>query len=152
MPDLSKIANLQLQGNWDGNKPFDVEVDAVVLVQPDAAMIAQRQERVARLAQEATAKKQAQDALKAKYTQRTQLSPRVVNVAPVAPNVLALTIESGHILPGALEAYVPKVGDTTNEKKRDDGQLESVQLVRDGQTLGFLLPTWGAKTRVAATR
>ena len=144
-PDLSKITNLQLQGDWAGNKALDVEVDAVVLVQPDAAMIAQRQERVARLAQEATAKKQAQDALKAKYAQRTQLSPRVVNIAPVAPAVLALTIESGHIAPGSLEPYLPKDGDTTTEKKRDDGQLESVQLVRDGKTLGYLLPTWAPK-------
>ena len=145
MPDLSKIANLQLQGDWDGNKPLDVEVDAIVLVRPDAAMIAQRAQRTTRLAQEATAKKREQDALKAKYLQRTKLSPRVVNLSLVAPDVLAITIESGHIAPGTLEAYLPQAGDSTKEKKRDDGKLESVQLVRAGKTLGYLLPTWAAK-------
>jgi endoglucanase len=66
-------------------------------------------------------------------------NPVLEHISAVSPDVLAIEIHSGHVTPGHLEKYVKQAGDVTHEKKMDDGRIESINLVRGGKDLGWLI-------------
>lgn len=137
--NLTKITQLQLIGDWAGGKAVDLEVDAVVLVTASGEILAARAERAKRLAAEAEALRKQQQELIAKYGKRSDLSPNVDHVSAVAPDVLAVEIQVGKLIPAKLVKYEALPGDKKVEKKAADGSLETVLLERNGKTLGWLI-------------
>ena len=140
-PDLAKLRQLQLIGDWAGAKPVDVEVDAVLVAPPTEEVLATRAAREKRLTAEAEAKRKERAALQAKYGARSEKSPSIEHVSAVAPDVLALEIQAGRLFPAKLVRYEPQSGDKKREKKDANGEIETVLLERGGQTLGWLIGT-----------
>ncbi len=138
VPDFSKIIQWQLIGDWNAGA-LDVEVASIEVVAPTQSVRQARVDNRARLTAEAEKLRQEREALKAKYATRSENSPQVVNVAPVARDVLSIAITSGKITPGSLTRYEKQEGDKTEEKKNARGEVEEVQLVRGGKNLGWLL-------------
>ena len=133
VPDLTHIMQWQMMGDWGGDGPVDVRVEAILAVRPDAAITQARQARTQR---DAAAQAQAQKdraAARARYGTPTPLSPVVQAVYAAAPDVLALQIHSGRITPGRLEQYAAQPGD---ERRVKDGMT---LLVRGGQEVGHLI-------------
>ena len=131
--DLAHIVQWQLSGDWTSDYPVDVEVRGLLIVAPNAEI---RAGRLARAAQEEAARtkqRQEQDALQAKYGKRSLDSPTILSTSLVAPDILALTIQSGKITPGSLTDYKPQTGD---EKHPKDKQ---VLLARGGREIGWLI-------------
>jgi endoglucanase len=138
-PDLSKLRQLQLIGDWAGAKPVDVEVDAVLLVSPTPEILAARTARGKRLMAEAEAERKERAALQAKYGARSEKSPTVEHVSAVAPDVLAIEIQAGQLIPAQLVKYESQPGDQKREKKGSNGEVEAVELERSGKVLGWLV-------------
>ena len=132
-PALGKISQWQILGDWAGNGPVDVKVNAVLAAPPDAA--AQKQRQAAADADTAAAAKTQADraAAQAKYGTISALSPVVQTVYAAGPNLLALVIHSGKITPSHLSAYAPQPGDTS--KFHDNGTF----LSRGGTEIGYLI-------------
>ena len=136
---LDKITQIQIGGDWAGNKPMDVEVNSIALLAPSAEMLAARAEKEKRLLAEAEKLRKEQAAQKAKYVGGTPLSPIVEHVSMVAPDVIAIEIQAGRVILSALTKYEAQTGDEKREKKNDKGEIESVILVRGGQEIGWLI-------------
>ena len=135
--DLTKVFQWQVQGDWSAGA-VDVSIDAIELVAPDAALRAARVAADKRRADDAEKLRAANTALKAQYP-RSAKSPVVENVAPVAPDVLAIQIHAGHVTPSSVTKYVVQAGDSTTEKKTDAGVVYEKHLVRGGQDVGYLV-------------
>jgi len=65
-------------------------------------------------------------------------TPHITHVCLVAPDILAIDIESGKIIPGKVEDYVPVNGDEVKASK-DKKERETNMLLRDGKALGELV-------------
>ena len=139
MPDLSDIRQLQLMGDWVGPKKVDVEVTALWLVKPTPALLAARADREKKRQAKAEAQNRERENLIARYRNRTEHSPTVEHLSAVAPDVIAIEIQAGRVVPGGLVRYVPQPEDTMKEKKKADGEIELVLLERDGKKLGWLV-------------
>ncbi|MBC7808821.1 MAG: hypothetical protein H7145_22030, partial [Akkermansiaceae bacterium] len=131
--DPAKVRQWQLQGDWGGDGAVDIEVDSVLMAEPDAAAkagqveaIKQEEERKARTLRENAA-------LREKYGKRSADSPQVVEIYRVAPDILAVGIQAGKVLPGKYEPYVKSESDTM---RKDGG--ENI-LIRGGQEIGWLV-------------
>ncbi len=132
-PDLGKIMQWQLLGDWGGAGPTDVKVSAILAVAPDAALQTQREALTQR---DADARAQAvkdRQAARAKYGKITPQSPIIETVYAAAPDVLALQIHTGKITPSHLSAYTPQPGDAA--KTHDNATF----LTRGGQEIGYLI-------------
>lgn len=132
-PDLSHIMQWQMMGDWGGDGPTDVRVEAILAVAPDASI---RQAREALVQRDAAAQAQAlqdRQVAREKYGKTTPLSPRVEAVYAAAPDVLALQIQAGKVLPTRLTAYTPQTGDQV--KTHDNATF----LTRGGQEIGYLV-------------
>lgn len=138
-PDLRHITQWQLSGDWSGDQAVDVEVQSVEIVPPSGTLVAARAALAKRMDEARQARLREQDDQRARYGKRGPLSPRVVGVAPVAPDVLSLTIEAGRVIPGSLGKYVPQPGDEKDEKKGPNGAVQQVILKRGGQEVGWLI-------------
>ena len=138
-PDLAKLRQVQLMGDWAGAKPVDVEVDSVLLLDPTDEVLTARAEKSKRLATEAESRRKSQAELRQRYGTRSEKSPTIEHVSAVAPDVLAVEIQAGTLIPATLVKYVPQPGDTKREKKKEGGEIESVLLERSGKTLGWLI-------------
>jgi len=146
--DLAHITQYQLVGNWSKDT-LDAEIDAILLVEPDAAMLAQREEgrKQAAIDAEEKAKKAAEEKMKL-AKEREQLvksigysipqSPEVVLVSMVAPDIMSLVIEAQKINIPTLSKYEPKPGDVKKEEKYPDGVVRRAALTRDGKPIGWL--------------
>lgn len=131
--DLSHILQWQIMGDWGGDGPTDVRVQAILAVMPNASM---RQARKALVQREAEARAQAlkdREAARAKYGKATAQSPIVETVYAAAPDIMALQIQAGHVLPTRLVTYTPQPGDEV--KTHDNGMF----LTRGGQEVGYLI-------------
>jgi endoglucanase len=137
--NLAKIMQVQLQGDWAGGAALDVEVDAILLVQPSDAMLAQRQSAQQRLVREAEARRQERENQKNRYKPGTPLSPAVEHIQLVAPDVICLEVQAGRISPASLVKYAPQPGDEHVEKKNAQGEIEDVILKRGGKEIGWLI-------------
>lgn len=70
-------------------------------------------------------------------TMNTDPTPRVVHVAPVAPDILGVMIQEGSVQLGRQVPYEPRPGDRI-EEKHHEGVLSEIKLHRDGQFVGWL--------------
>jgi endoglucanase len=138
-PDLAKLRQLQLVGDWANATPVDVEVDAVLLLPPTPEILASRVEREKRVAAEAEARRQERAALQAKYGNRSDQSPTIEHVSAVAPDVLAIEVQAGRLLPARLIRYEPQPSDKKQEKKNASGEVETIELERNGRLFGWLI-------------
>ena len=146
--DLARIVQYQVQGDWQKGI-LDLELDAIVLVKPDAAMLAER-ERYAKQEAEAAVLKAKQDAemqerlareraqkIRA-YSYRTARSPEVTHISLVAPDILSLTIEAQRTILPTMTKYEPQPGDEKKEQKWSDGVVKQASLIRNGKRIGRL--------------
>ena len=131
--DPGHIQQWQLAGDYGNDGPVDVEISAITLVSPTADIAARRAELARK--DEADKRKQQgeRDALQAKYGKVNANSPVVEAAYQVAPDVIALQIQAGKVVPGSLTEYKPQPGD---EKRPHERQ---VLLVRGGQEIGWLI-------------
>lgn len=132
MPDLARLTQWQIVGDWSV-APADLELDAVLLVSPDAAMRTARADAARRVAEEQARVRAARAERRAKYGARGPNSPTVAGVSLVAPNVVSVAIQAGRVVRGGLSPYTPQPGDT---QKTDN---QAVRLVRGGQEVGWLI-------------
>lgn len=132
-PELGKITQWQLLGDWAGTGPVDVKVKGIFAVAPDAAITKQRQARAD--AEAAAREKSRLDrvAARTRYGTISAASPIIEKVYAAAPAVLTLSIHSGKITPSALTIYKPQPGDTP--KPQDNGMT----LTRGGEAIGYLI-------------
>ncbi|KPK63586.1 MAG: hypothetical protein AMK73_05025 [Planctomycetes bacterium SM23_32] len=146
--DLARINQIQLGGDW-GDGTLEVDLDSIVLVATDAAILAEREayarqeaEEAARKANEAEEEKErsAQERQKKiwDYGTRTERSPEVVRVSLAAPDILALTIRARKITGSMMSRYEPQPGDEKQIEKWPDGVVRRARLVRNGRHLGWL--------------
>lgn len=150
--DLGHIVQYQLSGDWSKDN-LDLEIDAIVLVQPDAALLAQRQAQVKLDAEEAAlaAKRAAEEAdrlamkraaMVRSYSYVGERTPQIVEVSLAAPEILALTVEAQRILPATVTPYVAQPGDEKIEEKWPDGGanhgVRRAKLKRGGKNIGIL--------------
>jgi endoglucanase len=133
------LRQVQLTGDWAGDKAMDVEVDAVLLLEPTPEVLAARAAKASRLAAEAEQQRKERAALRAKYGQRTDNSPSVEHVSAVAPDVLAVEVQAGRLVPARLVKYDPQPGDTRRETKNKEGVVETIVLERGGKPVGWLI-------------
>lgn len=146
--DLARIVQYQVQGDWQKGA-VDLELDAIVLLTPDASMLAERERYAKQAAQEAALQaKQAEEAqaraacgreqkLRA-YAHRTARSPEVTHVSLVGPDVLSLTIEAQRTVLSTMSKYEPQPGDEKKEQKWRDGVVRQASLIRNGKRIGRL--------------
>jgi endoglucanase len=146
--DLANINQVQLGGDW-GDGTLQVDLDAIALVAPDAAILAQREEYARQEAEEAAQK--AREAEEAKerlaqvrqkmiwdYGTRREASPEVVRISLAAPDILALTIRARKVIESAFSRYEPQPGDEKQLENWPDGTVRRARLVRDGHQIGWL--------------
>ena len=132
-PDLSKIMQWQLLGDWGGDGLVAVRVEAIVAVVPGAALRAVRAALVQKDAEAAAQARKDRQEARAKFGRTTVLSPVVEAVYAAAADVLALQIHSGKITPSHLSVYTKQPGDTTH------GDSAATILMRGGQDIGYLI-------------
>ncbi|HCE44205.1 MAG TPA: hypothetical protein DET40_11715 [Lentisphaeria bacterium] len=146
--DLAHITQYQLLGDWSKNT-IDVEIDAIVLVDADAALLAQREEGKKQEAEEAAAKLKKETEAKERlardrenliksYGYNGERSPEVTRVSLAAPDILSLTIDAQKINLGKMSKYEPQPDDVKKEEKHRDGVVKRAKLVRGGKELGYL--------------
>ena len=147
--DLDAIAQVQLIGDWQATN-VDARFGDVTAVPADADVQARRAARAERRAADRAAKEKAmQDALA--NLERGEDAPTVEHVAALAPDLLQLTIQAGHIPPVELQPYAEQPGDEVRPNDHmvvawtdgpGEGELalvgEHVSLYRDGKHVGFL--------------
>lgn len=132
--DLARLTQWQLQGDWAGAKPLDVEIDAIVLAaEADVPALAERRARL-RQAEAEAQRKRSEDLAKAKaaVTHGAQ-SPWIESVYAVAPDILAVAIRAQDVVPGRIEPYTAQAGD----KLVKDGRY--VLLERGGKRVAKVL-------------
>ncbi|MCK6487128.1 MAG: glycoside hydrolase family 9 protein [Planctomycetes bacterium] len=150
--DLAHVVQYQFCGDWS-DQPIDVEIDALVLVDADDRLRAERAERT-RLDAEAAAKaaREAAEAGAREAKRREQLvrsygyaneqSPLIVQTGLAAPDVVAITIEAQRITPARIAPYQPQPGDEKIEERWPDGGgnhgVRRAKLMRGGTCVGYL--------------
>lgn len=137
MPELAKIAQWQLSGDWSNDEPLAVEVDSIGIALPDAIARSARAERERRERDEAEGKKREQLAQMEKLKPGQATSPTVERVSKVAPDVLAIEIQAGRVQASQLTPYVAQPGDEIQGKAG-----ASRKLLRNKQEVGWII---GAK-------
>lgn len=108
--DVALLTQWQLIGDWKGNKPLAVVVEAIELVEPDLEMLNQRQARQDR---EEMAHREAQSKIDEAFAgiHHSPNSPNIVHVAPVDRHILEITIHDGDLVLSAPETYRPHESD-----------------------------------------
>jgi endoglucanase len=131
--DLAEIVQLVVQGTWSSD-PVDVTVRRLELVEPDPAILKAREALREKLAKAEAERRQAEER-KAKRKQELLAGaphpadgPVVRHVAPVAPDILALSVQEKEFVPAAQVPYEAKPGDEI----RHTGK-ETVLVVEDGK-------------------
>lgn len=150
--DLTNITQFHVGGDWS-KEILDVEIDALLFVEPDAKMLADREAYVKVQAEEAAeAARKAAEEKKKEETKRQNMirsysysgenSPKLVNVSLVAPDILSLTVEAQWITPSTIVKYEPQEGDELKEEKWPDGGanngIRKAKLMRNGKFMGTL--------------
>lgn len=131
--DLGQIVQVVVQGAWSSD-PVDVTVRRLELVEPDPAILKAREALREKLAKAEAERRQAEER-KAKRKQELLAGaphpadgPDVRHVAPVAPDILALSIQEKEFVPVPQVPYEAKPGDEV----RHTGK-ETVLVVEDGK-------------------
>ncbi len=120
--DPAKISAVQVQGDWT-SQPVDVWLDKIELVPPTPELMAMRSATGQKMQQQAEQERQ-QEAQQREELARMLAGaphpadgPDVIHVCAVAPNILAMTIEDGTILPRPQVPYAPQPGDKISTGK-----------------------------------
>ncbi|MGA2033558.1 MAG: glycoside hydrolase family 9 protein [Thermoguttaceae bacterium] len=140
-PALGKIVQWQLIGDWSGEGPVDLRVEAILAVKPNDEI---RRARVELVKRDEAARVQAEKdrtAARDKYGKRTADSPRIEALYAAGPDVLALQIRQGKLTPCKLSEYKPLPGDEMNKDHH---------LIRKGQDLGMLVGPPGKESGLVA--
>jgi len=131
--DLAEIVQLVVQGAWSSD-PIDVTVRRLELVEPDPAILKAREALREKLAKAEAERRQAEEQ-KAKRKQELLAGaphpadgPAVRHVAPVAPDILALSIQEKEFVPVPQVPYEAKPGDEIKHTGK-----ETVLVVEDGK-------------------
>lgn len=150
--DPARIVQYQLVGDWS-KAELAIELDAIVLVEPDAAILAARAAYAKVRAEEEEARRKKAEEEKAalakkrqnmvwSYTQGRAQAPVIAETYLAAPDVIALAIEAQTIAPSQLVKYEPRPGDVKQEEKWPDGGaangVRRAKLIRDGKEFGML--------------
>ncbi|MFO0927707.1 MAG: cellulase N-terminal Ig-like domain-containing protein [Gemmataceae bacterium] len=132
-PELARISQLQLIGDFGKEQPLSVTVHAVTAGPPTVEVVRLRQAGEAKRREEAARRERERQNLVARHGKRGPDSPTVTHVSAAAPDVLSLTIVAGRITPSKLTRYTAQPGD----KQEKDG--EGIVLNRDGKRVGWLI-------------
>lgn len=133
---LSQIRQFQLQGQWGRgqDKAIDITVVRLDLVEPDAPTLALRAALKERLAEEQARKMKAAEELANRKAialsagvSHSESGPVVEHVAPVAPDILAVTIHELKVEPAGQFPYEPQPGDEIRK------QGDELLVVEDGK-------------------
>ncbi len=150
--DLGHILQYQMCGDWSRDR-LDIEIDAIILIEPDAAVLAEREayaklqaEEAAQAAVRAAEEKERlarkREAMVRSYSYVGERTPEIVDVSLAAPEILALTVEAQRIVPATASPYEPKPGDEKTEELWPDGGanrgVRRARLRRDGKRVGML--------------
>lgn len=114
--DVAKVVQFVVQGNW-ATMPVDVTVKRLELVEPTPEILKAREVLRAKLAkaEEARRKEEERKALRKREllagAPHPADGPDVRHVAPVAPDILALTVQEKEFVAVAQAPYEPKPGD-----------------------------------------
>lgn len=136
-PNLAKIRQVQIIGNWQV-QAVDLSIESISHAEPDAGALAAREARAKGLAQEAAQRLQLQEKDKARYRPGMPQSPTVEHVAAVAPDVLAIEIQAGKLVPSSFAPYVAEPGDTVKDAGEAKGGFKSLVLTRGKKEVGWL--------------
>lgn len=134
-PDLKKIMQWQLMGDWGGDGAVDVRVNGILAVPENAELKAAR---AALIQKDEAARAQAERdriAARERYRPGSAEAPEVRSVYAAAPDVIGITIHSGTITPARMTEYRPEPGDSKN----DNGGKDRPRLIRNGKDLGMLI-------------
>lgn len=146
--DLARITQYQVSGDWSKDI-LDIELDAILLLQPGPQLIAEREAYVRVQEEEAAAAakraseeqelltKKRQDMLRM-YTPGREQAPVIVQTSLAAPDIIAITIEAQRIIPSTVTAYVAQPGDEQIAVNWADGGVRYAKLKRGGKHLGIL--------------
>ena len=134
--DLSQIRQLGLQGQWGRgqDKAIDITVVRLDLVEPDAPTLALRAALKERLAEEQARKMKVAEELATRKAialsagvSHSESGSVVEHVAPVAPDILAVTIQELKVEPAGQLPYEPQPGDEIRK------QGDELLVVEDGK-------------------
>jgi endoglucanase len=138
-PNLGKLIQWQLSGDWIGTVPADLEIDQIAIIEPTAQVLEQRKRLLdAIIAKEQEDKKQRDDMV-ARYSKRTKLSPQIASLAMAGSTTMALTIHAGEWVPTKMVPYNRLEKDELREEKNAKGEIENVLLIRDGHVVGNIV-------------
>lgn len=133
--NLARVRQWQIIGDWGGDHAVDLEVDAILLGEPDATAREAQAARDRRVTEEREQKRREGEALRARYGTPNPLSPVVDHVYLAAPDILALNLQAGRVVPGKIGPYQAEPGD---QKKVNGAQTV---LVRNKEEVGWLIGT-----------
>jgi len=140
-PTLDKIVQWQLIGDWSGDGPVDLRVEAIRMVKPDDEIRKARAEGAKRLEAARIQAEKERMAARARYSRPTPDSPQIEAVYAAGPDVLALQIRQGKLTPCKLSEYKRQPGDVKNK---------DVHLIRGGRDRGLLVGPPGRESGLVA--
>ena len=133
--DPAQVAGHQIGGAWTAD-PVDVFIREIAFAEPTDDLLAKRRAKVEknrkRLEQERERKRQQAEARERTLKEgadHPEDGPDVQHVGPVAPDILALTIQERRRTPARQIPYVPQEGDEVRTDKRGHKSL----VWRDGK-------------------
>lgn len=150
--DLAQLNQYQLGGDWSKDL-LDIEIDAIVLVEADAPLLAEREAYVTVEAEEAAAAARRAAEEKERLAKKRQEmiwackptnegAPQIVQTSLAAPDIIAIVVEAQRIIPATLTRYEAQPGDEKIEEKWPDGGagngVRRAKLKRGGKHIGML--------------
>jgi hypothetical protein len=137
--DLAKIKQIQVLGEWKGNKPIDVVVDKILAVAPNKEILAARgalqlrPQREAEKAKLQLLERRRRIAEARKSIRHGDSCAEVVHVGAIDQDILAIEIQDGAYVPSRIEEYTEMSDDQITEKKnKKTGEISAVLLKREG--------------------
>ncbi len=125
-PGLESVETLLVVGDWSSG-PVDITLVRLELIPPTEELIAQRlawrkikAEQQEKAIRELEERKRAAQDLIAKGAPHPNDGPQVLHICAVAPDTLAISIQSGEFVPNRLEHYVPEPSDEIVEEREKD--------------------------------
>jgi len=146
LPNLGKIMQWQLTGDYGNDNAVDLRVEAIVAVAPSESIRKLRAERIKRDEESRIQAEKERQAARAQYSQRMVDSPEIQSVYAVGRDVLCIRIHTGKLTPCKLSEYTPQPGDVRDDNSGNDFP----HLKRNGQDLGMLVGPHSKETGVVS--
>jgi endoglucanase len=145
--DLSQITQVQLQGDWSGNMPMDIEVSKLYAATPDATLLEQRSKLVASKTAAREAKAKTREIALSKIA-HTQDSPAVSRVDSIAPDLLAIHIAPQQRVETVAIPYVTQPGDEFVEGEHKALQVQDGKIVSAAEKIEVFRKINGQRTKI----